>query len=312
MNTYIGNSSDSDIRQRATSGGVGSSLIKYLFEQNVIGTSISFVFNKSTLQYTPKLIYSFDEYQMCGSIYQEIDLVNYIRENVDKVKGGFACFSLPCQTKAIRSVITKAGHECVIIGLTCSSQQTIEATNYLLKRLNIKKELVEHIQYRGNGWPSGVQIQLNDGTSKFVPNSGSIWNQIFHSRLFIRKKCFKCKLTLNPDSDITLADPWLPEYVKTEKIGRTLVIANTERGQSLMMEAKSVGYIEAKQFDRELIIKSQESTILRKEGYLKNGKLTEHFYNTINNSVVRNIVLSNHFFNYYLKVKDKFERIIRN
>lgn len=212
MNTYIGYSTNIDTRYKATSGGVGSSIIKYLFNYGFIQTAITFDYNSETLQYIPKLIYRYEEYKITGSIYHEINLIKFIKENIHQIKGGFACFVLPCQARPIRSILTKLGIPCFLIGLTCSSQQSIDATFYLLKRLNINPKEVNNIQYRGNGWPSGVQIQKKDNTITSVPNNNSIWSQIFHSKLFILKRCFKCQNTLNTYSDIALADPWLKEY----------------------------------------------------------------------------------------------------
>ena len=69
MKSYIGYSTNSDIRYKATSGGIGTTIIKWLFDNKLIGTSISFEFDPITLRYVPKIIHSFDEYQICGSIY---------------------------------------------------------------------------------------------------------------------------------------------------------------------------------------------------------------------------------------------------
>ena len=143
MKSYIGYSTNSDIRYKATSGGIGTTIIKWLFDNKLIGTSISFEFDPITLRYVPKIIHSFDEYQICGSIYQEIDLIGFVKSHQNEIKGTLACFALPCQTKAIKSICERYGHKVFIIGLTCSSQQTLDATKYLLKRINIKTVLIQ-------------------------------------------------------------------------------------------------------------------------------------------------------------------------
>lgn len=137
MKTYIGYSTDSNVRFNATSGGIGTSFLKWLFDKNIIETSISFVFNSNTLRYEPQIIHSFNDYRISGSIYQEIDLIGFIKSHLNEIKGVFACFALPCQTRAIRKILRSAGHKSIIIGLTCSSQQTIDATNK--KRKNTRK-----------------------------------------------------------------------------------------------------------------------------------------------------------------------------
>ena len=146
--SYIGYAADSDIRYKATSGGIGSAMIKYLFESKTIQTSITFDYNNKSLQYVPRLIYRYEDYNITGSIYHEIKLIQFIKQHIHEIQGGFACFVLPCQARAIRSMLEKAGIPNILIGLTCSSQQSIDATHYLLKRMQIVKENVTRIQFK--------------------------------------------------------------------------------------------------------------------------------------------------------------------
>lgn len=312
MKTYIGYSTDSNVRFNATSGGIGTSFLKWLFDKNIIETSISFVFNSNTLSYEPQIIHSFNDYRISGSIYQEIDLIGFIKSHLNEIKGVFACFALPCQTRAIRKILRSAGHKSIIIGLTCSSQQTIDATKYLLKREKIPENDIVDIQYRGNGWPSGIQIKTKKDEVIFVSNNNSIWTQIFHSRLFIRKKCFKCQDTLNRFSDITLADPWLNNIFEKEKIGKTLVFDNSLDDQKTMLETCcSDGYIVLNKISESLAVSSQKNTILRKESYKNSQLLVKRYYTLINNVYYRKIVFgSSVFFNIHFKIKNYFEKYL--
>lgn len=312
MKTYIGYSTDSNVRFNATSGGIGTSFLKWLFDKNIIETSISFVFNSNTLRYEPQIIHSFNDYRISGSIYQEIDLIGFIKSHLNEIKGSFACFALPCQTRAIRKILRSAGHKSIIIGLTCSSQQTIDATKYLLKREKISENDIVDIQYRGNGWPSGIQIKTKKTEVIFVSNNNSIWTQIFHSRLFIRKKCFKCQDTLNRFSDITLADPWLNNIFEKEKIGKTLVFDNSLDNQKTMLETCcSDGYIVLNKISESLAVSSQKTTILRKESYKNSQLLVKRYYTLINNVYYRKIVFgSSVFFNIHFKIKNYFEKYL--
>ena len=312
MKTYIGYSTDSNVRFNATSGGIGTSFLKWLFDKNIIETSISFVFNSNTLRYEPQIIHSFNDYRISGSIYQEIDLIGFIKLHLNEIKGVFACFALHCQTRSIRKILRSAGHKSIIIGLTCSSQQTIDATKYLLKREKIPENDIVDIQYRGNGWPSGIQIKTKKDEVIFVSNNNSIWTQIFHSRLFIRKKCFKCQDTLNRFSDITLADPWLNNIFEKEKIGKTLVFDNSLDDQKTMLETCcSDGYIVLNKISESLAVSSQKNTILRKESYKNSQLLVKRYYTLINNVYYRKIVFgSSAFFNIHFKIKNYFEKYL--
>lgn len=305
--TYIGYSTDNTIRYSATSGGVGSSILKYLFDEGIIQTSITFDYNQKQLEYVPRLIHDYKDYKITGSIYHEIKLVQFIKEHIAEIKGGFACFVLPCQARPIRSILKKAGIPCFLLGLTCSSQQSIDATYYLLKRLNIETKDVNYIQYRGNGWPSGIQIQKKDNTTVHVPNNNSIWTQIFHSRLFILKQCFKCQNTLNIYSDITLADPWLKQYMSNETIGQTLIIAYSLTGNEILKKARHLNYIKLSPFEESLFILSQNNTLKRKSSYKKHPRLMRIFTSYLHFICKYNIIKFNFLFKIHCIIKNKIE-----
>lgn len=303
-NYYIGYAANPIIRKEATSGGIGSSILKYLFDNNIIQTSITFDFNDKTLSYEPRLIYKYDDYKITGSIYHEIPLIKFIKEKQSEIKGRFACFVLPCQAQAIRSILNKSNIQSFLIGLTCSSQQDIDATYYLLKRLHIQKENVQYIQYRGNGWPSGIQITLKNQKSQFIPNNTSIWSQIFHSRLFIQKRCFSCKNTFNNYSDIALADPWIKEYVNQEKIGQTIIICHTQKGNSILEKAKQETYISIRPIEEDIVLQSQAGTLRRKELYLNNYRLIQKISKIFLSKQYRSYIInSNILFIIHNKIK---------
>ena len=308
---FIGYSSDDNIRYTATSGGVGSSILKYLFNSGKINSAISFTFDSSLLQYIPSIIYKYDDYKITGSIYHEIDLYKFLSDNIDIIRSPFCCFALPCQVKPIKYLLSKNRIENIIIGLTCSSQQSIEATFLLLKLKKIKKENVEYIQYRNNGWPSGLTIILKNGQQKFVSNNNSIWTKIFHSRLFIQKKCFKCNNTLNQFADISLADPWLKNYLAEEKIGQTLFSTNNLKSEDICQSAKTNKYIFYLELTDDELNISQRGTIARKLSYKKNRKIVKHLQKLFHSNIYKKIVtLNTLLFDCHCKIKNIIERIL--
>ena len=105
INAYVGCAIDSTVRYMATSGGVGSYLLKYLFDKGEIHTAITFDYDNEILKYVPRLIYKYEDYKMTGSIYHEINLIQFVKEHISEIKGEFACFVLPCQARAIRSIL---------------------------------------------------------------------------------------------------------------------------------------------------------------------------------------------------------------
>lgn len=308
MKSYIGCSLNNDERYCATSGGVGSALLRYLFSENVVTTAISFKYNVDKLMFEPYLIYDIEDYKITSSIYHEIDLLSFLRENIGKIRGTFACFALPCQVRPIKNFLKKMGHESVIIGLTCSSQLSIDATYFLLDKLKINRGDVKYIQYRGNGWPSGVQIYKSDGSKLIIPNNKSLWTDIFHSRLFIKRKCFLCQNTLNCYSDISLADPWLKEFIDTETIGQSLIVTNSRLGQDCLNSASKEGYIRITHIDSTKVIESQSQTIKKKEKFKRKTFMNDLYIRICTSLLYRKLALSNNLiFKAHVFIKNKLE-----
>lgn len=312
MNCYIGYSTDPQIRFKSTSGGVGSAIVKYLLDNGKCDYALSFDWDKKNMCYQPRLISDFSQYNICGSIYQEMNLIACIKKLLSEQtrKGRLVLFSLPCQTRALRNICELAGYEVLIIGLTCSSQQSREATSYLLQQIGIDEQNVTHLQYRGNGWPSGIQIETTDGKHHFVKNNGSIWTEIFHSRLFIQPRCYSCNNTLNDYADIALADPWLKEYVEKEKIGQTLFSSFTPKGNSVIEECVKAGYLEYKDVDKEQLYQSQKQTIIRKNAYSTHPKLRKWLRTFFLSTSYKRIAKKKMLFKLHCKFKDRVERLI--
>ena len=257
---YIGTSKEEIIRYKASSGGVGSTLIKYLLENDEYGTTMTFAFNINECKYEPKLIFDYKDYNNCGSIYQDTDTIGFIRNNIENIKNGIIVTCMPCQVKAIKSILERNNIKHFIISLCCSGQTTIQGTWCYYKFLGICKEEVSNIQYRGNGWPSGIQIKLKNGEVIKKDNYTYPWTLMHQSLLFRPKRCLSCTIKTSPDADISLADPWLKEYIEKDKVGNSVIICN-EAGKNIVEEMADKGLLSLKEVDENTYVQSQLGTI---------------------------------------------------
>ena len=240
---YIGFSENIDIRFHSASGGIGTSLIQYLLSLPEYGTAMTFRFNKEKCQYEPFLIYNFEDYNNCGSIYQDIDIINFVKNNIDNIQSGCIVTCMPCQVNPIRNLLNKHNIRNFIISFCCSGQTTIEGTWKYYDFMGIKKNDVVNLQYRGNGWPSGIQISLNNGDTITRNNWTYPWTIIHTSLLFRPQRCIACREDVSFKSDISLCDPWLKRYREQDKIGNTLFLVNSEDAEkyvNVMVEKKFV------------------------------------------------------------------------
>lgn len=241
---YIGYSKNKEERFKATSGGVGTAISRYLLEQGRFGTSVTFYYSIKEHMYQPKLIYSPEDINNCGSIYQDINIYKFVKDNIDKIQNGLVVTVPPCQVTALKKFLKDKNVKCFIISFCCSGQTLIEGTWKYFELCNIRKDDVIRLQYRGNGWPSGIQIYLRNGVSFFKENWTEPWVTLHTSGFYRPKRCYYCTLDTSYKSDISIADPWLKTFKDNDKIGNTLFLSNTINGESLIREMQSVGMID--------------------------------------------------------------------
>lgn len=290
---YIGYSTEPDIRYKSSSGGVGTAIIKYLLSQPDYGTSMTFVFNSDKCVYEPKLIYSFNEYNNCGSVYQDTDTIGFIKDNLGRINGGIVVTCMPCQVRAIRRLLDSHGIKSFIISLCCSGQTTKEGTWLYYKYLGISKKDVAHLQYRGNGWPSGIQIALKDGSAIKKENWTYPWTIIHQSMLFRPKRCLFCSFKTVPFSDVNLADPWLKEYEDEDTIGNSFIIINTAKGRDVLNVLTAQNVICCKKVDEIAYLKSQKGTIERKSRVNEQKRYYQFVYKLTSSRTYKAIATSN-------------------
>lgn len=300
---FIGHVNDSEHRYKASSGGIGTMLQKHLLSTGQYGTSISFQFNAKRCMYEAKLIHMAEEVNICGSIYQDIYIAHFVRDHIKEISNGIVVSCPPCQVTAIRNMLNKEGIPCFIISFCCSGQTTIEGTWKYYELLGIKKEDIVNMQYRGNGWPSGIQIWLKDSTKIYHDNYTDPWKTIHTSWLYRPQRCFFCTFDTSYTADISLADPWLENYMSYDKEGNTLFVINTALGQKTIKQLKTSGIISYEEISSDLYRTAQKYNILKKTYVHNQKKRLKRISRFTNNSFIR------HLFSYNIWMMRLFHKL---
>jgi len=259
---YLAHATDSDIRYNSASGGLVTSLLIFALEQGLIdGALVTTMKKDSPLEPEPFIARTREDIlQSLGSKYCPVPANIALREILQK-DGKYAVVGLPCHIYGIRKAeaISKTLRERISLhlGIFCSHTVSFEGTEFLLRKLGIRNEELVDISYRGGGWPGGIGIRLKSGGERFIPNLGSLWNSIFSGFFFTPSCCLSCGDVTNELADISFGDPWLPEIVRTEHEGKSVVISRSERGEALLHAASSKAAIELEALDARDIIRSQ-------------------------------------------------------
>lgn len=263
-NCYLAYSTNSEIRYNSSSGGTITSLLLFALELGLIdGALVTRMDKKNPLKSEPFIARTKEEIiEASKSKYCPVP-TNILIKEILKQNGKVAFVGLPCHINGITMAekIDKDLREKIAfhLGLFCSHNNSYCATEFLLNKLNIRKDNVKEIKYRCRGWPGGILIELNNGGEKFIPNQSSFWNSISNGFFFTPPSCLKCKDVTSELADISFGDPWLPEILAREKEGISILISRSEQGHLLINSAISNEKIEIKQIDVKKVIKSQQT-----------------------------------------------------
>ncbi|MCK4521240.1 MAG: Coenzyme F420 hydrogenase/dehydrogenase, beta subunit C-terminal domain [Nanoarchaeota archaeon] len=308
IKAYTGFSKDENLRFNCSSGALVTELLLFLLENREIdGALVTTMNEKNPLE--PKVILAKTKKQILNaskSKYCPVALGVGLKE-VLKNKGKFAVVGLPCHIHGIRKaeqLIPDLKDKIKFhFGLVCMHTMGFLATEYYLKSLNIKKEDIKEIQYRGKGWPGFTSIYLKNGKKIEIPRNNKKkknfkqildYETAFHLS-FIPERCLTCTDGLNELADITFGDAWLPEYLKTDNKGTSLVITRTKKADELIERVKANKKIELNELPIESVIKGHKNALIFKKSLkAKTLFLKKPNYNQdlIKNVTIKNWILS--------------------
>ena len=270
-NCYIGHSSNEKLRYNSSSGGMITQILLYLLEEGLIdGALVTRMNPKKPLEPEPFIARTRKEIiEARGSKYCPVPANTALREIIE-TPGRYAIVGLPCHIHGMRKAekINKKLRKRIKyhLGIVCNHTPTFKATEFLLKKLNVKKEKVESISYRGGGWPGKLKIKTKTGTILLLTD---YWESGF-GQLFVPKRCAFCVDHMAELSDMSFADPWLSEFAN-EKKGKTLIIIRKNSTVLKEMHSKEICKIEP--IEPEKIVLSQLYNLYVKKKLHRNNSL---------------------------------------
>lgn len=270
IDCYTGYSTDSKIRWNATSGGIITSLLIFLLRNQLIdGALLTRVNGDDPLKAEPFIARTENDIlSAMGSKYVPVAL-NQLLNQISSESGKFAVVGLPCHIQGIRRAELKIPRlrDKIIyhFGLACSRTMSFRGVKYILRKMGVSPNNVCELKYRGDGWPGGIKVSLKEGEQRFLPNQGSLWSEIAGGYFFAHFCCTICCDHLNEFADISFADAWLPEIVRKDKKGTSIIVVRTQVGQKLIDDAVSANKIQVSMMDYEEVVQSQLWPLLFKK-----------------------------------------------
>jgi coenzyme F420 hydrogenase subunit beta len=228
-----------DIRFGASSGGVITSLLKYLVEQKIVDFVIittadekNPIINQSYLTNNIKKIINSQSSRYSPS--SPLKEIFKAKENKQRI----ALVGKPCDITAYKNLeklIPELKNTVVYtISFLCAGIPSIKGTKKIIENFNIDLSRVKSIKYRGNGCPGNFTIKTNNNASHTLSYNDS-WGKVLNK--YLHKRCKICPDGTGESADISCGDIWKEEDGKPVFInndGDSLVIVRKSNGEKLI------------------------------------------------------------------------------
>lgn len=257
LNCYSGYSQDSDIRYHSSSGGLVTSVLLFMLEENLIDGALV-VRMKKKIPLKAEFFIARNSKEILsaqGSKYCPVDMSDGLKDIMNsKIGSKFAIVGLPCHVKAFRRIKEIQQKIVLYLGLFCHHTPSTYATQVFLKKRKINPKEILQILYRGEGWPGHMKIIKENRDELLIPSSKA-WGFI-SSDFFTPKRCFLCDDHTSELADISFGDAWLTKF-KDDKKGRSIAIVRTHIGDKIIKKAENKSIIKLNSVSGEKTILSQ-------------------------------------------------------
>lgn len=235
---YAGMNTNEEERIKSSSGGVFSTLAKYILNHNGIVCGAAF-----DEQFQVKHIIIDDENELKkirGSKYVQSninDIFNKIK--VQLIEGKNVLFTgCPCQVGGLKKYLSKEYDNLYTMDFICHGIPSQNIFNKYIEQLEIKhKSKVVEFFFRdkGKGWhTSSIKAKFENGKeyTKFITED--MYMRGYFGNIYLKPACYNCEFrNFKSGSDITLGDFWGAEIEEKEiddNKGLCAVIVNTSKG----------------------------------------------------------------------------------
>lgn len=264
---YCGYSNDPDLRLQGQSGGVATALLAFLLESGRVDQAlVNRMPEDGSLRPEPFLSQSKRELlQSQGSKYCPVPLDAAIPRDIGKNNKKLAVVGLPCHLHSLRNIQQFNKHWKdgigVAIGLFCDRTLAYGAIDYLIWKGGCSLLNVLSFRYKDKSQgevPGPIYISTKDNKVVQLPSR----ERIAIKDYFTPPRCQLCFDKMNVLCDIAVGDAW---GINEDRAGFSALLARTELGANLLVEAQKAGYLSLVTVDHEKVFKGQDVEARRRK-----------------------------------------------
>jgi coenzyme F420 hydrogenase subunit beta len=240
---YSGYSTDIEIRQKGSSGGVVSALAIHMLENKIVDTILQVGGDKlDYVQNKLKMSRSKTEVLDCASSrYAPALIFNNFFEILNGITGNFCFIGKPCDISALKNILTIYPHYKnrfkLTIAIMCAGMPSFHGTQQIIKSFKAVPP-IKNLFYRGNGWPGNLSF-IDNGGQNFQMSYNDSWGKILGK--YVHFRCKICPDGIGLQADIVVGDAWetkngYPDF--TEKEGQSIIACRTISGVKLIAQVE--------------------------------------------------------------------------
>src|SRR5690625_1082970 len=267
---YVGHVAEGNYRENASSGGMGTGILKELFEKGLVDYVIQVkkTDNSETLfQYD--ISYTITEIQHRAKTRYYAEEISEVIKKVKEVHGNYAIIGIASFIYAIRLL---AKQDNIInerikytVGLICGHQKSSKFAEAMAWQLGISPGDLLDIDFRhklldrpANQYGVKITGYINGEIRTIIKPKSELFGQNWGWGLFKPIASNFTDDVFNETADIVLGDAWLPEY-QTDSNGNNIVIIRNNEINNLVNNAIKFNKLKMDAVDKKIIFKSQAS-----------------------------------------------------
>lgn len=251
-------STDSEIRFKASSGGVASSLAINLIESKTVDAVLhvgninnSYLYNELMISRSRE-----DVLRNLSSRYAPALMFDRIFQLLQNSNEKYAFIGKPCDIAGLKNLIKVypefKNRIYIYIAIFCAGMPSYNATNKILDSFN-ENEKPSIVRYRGEGWPGNFKASYSNNITHEMSYDDS-WGKVLGRTLGFR--CKICPDGIGLLADISLGDSWntvdgYPDFEDDK--GRNFCLIRNEKGLKCFNEALKDKSIESKDMKTDVI-----------------------------------------------------------
>ena len=245
---YLGHATSDKLREKGSSGGVGTALFSFMLESGEVDCVINVgSSDKDPMDISYRASYSEEDLlKHSGSKYLFIPFGEF--KTMFSVLEEKTCVVIvqPCHVEAVKKLRRKFPNIKYVFSFFCGFNIDRVATPYMVSKLKVDPFNVERIDYRGGDYPGGFLVETKD---KKIHKLGKEHYEIV-DLMYLCSWCSKCSYYMGEGADVVLGDAWLKE-----KPNLTAVIARSDEGDNLLKKALVNKKLKLFELDDQLLLR---------------------------------------------------------